>query len=78
MTEESLKINLISRSNIGLAIDQLRLLRNSLCHSPSSEMDKVTFDQCMQHAKVAFRALGVKADPIDAVKRLTKSLFPVR
>ena len=33
-----------------LAIDQLRLLRNSICHSTSSEMDKPTFDQCVQHA----------------------------
>ena len=28
-----------------LAIDQLRRLRNSLCHSTSGEMDKATFDQ---------------------------------
>ena len=59
-----------------LAIDQLRLLRNSLCHSTSSEMHKITFDQCLQRAKDAFKALGVKADPIDAVGRLTQSHFP--
>ncbi|KAL9962872.1 hypothetical protein ACROYT_G032022, partial [Oculina patagonica] len=27
-----------------LAIDQIRLLRNSLCHSPRSELNKITFD----------------------------------
>ena len=59
-----------------LAIDQLRLLRNLVCHSTSSEMQKVTFDQCMQHAKDAFKALGVKTDPIDAVGSLTESDFP--
>jgi len=48
-----------------LAIDQLRLLRISICHSISSEIVKTTFDQYVQHAKDAFLALGVKADPID-------------
>ena len=59
-----------------LAIDQLRLLRNSLCHSTSSEMDKATFDQRMNYAKVAFQALGVPTAPIDALGSLTESDFP--
>ena len=59
-----------------LAIDQLRLLRNSICHSTSCEMDKPTFDQCVQHAKDAFKALGLKTDPIDAIGSLTESDFP--
>ena len=37
-----------------LAVDQLRLLRNALCHLPSSEMNKITFDQRVQHAKDTF------------------------
>lgn len=61
-----------------LAIDQLRLLRNSLCHSSSSEIDKPTFDQFIQHAKDAFKALGVKADPIDVIGGLTESGFPTK
>ena len=61
-----------------LAIDQLRLLRNSLCHSSSSEIDKPTFDQYVQHAKDAFQALGVKTDPIDAIGGLTESHFPTK
>ena len=59
-----------------LGIDQLRLLRNSLCHSTSSEMNKITFDQYVQHAKDAFKALGLKTDPIDAIGSLTESDFP--
>ena len=59
-----------------LAIDQLRLLRNSICHSTSCEMDKPTFDQCVQHAKDAFKALGLKTDPIDVIGSLTESDFP--
>ena len=61
---------------IALAIDQLRLLRNSLCHSTSSEMDKATFDRGVNYAKDAFRALGVSTAPIDAVGSLTESDFP--
>ena len=61
-----------------LAIDQLRLLRNSLFHATSSEMDKITFDQYMQHAKHAFEALGVNTDPIDAVGSLAESDFPIK
>ena len=59
-----------------LAIDQLRLLRNSLCHSTSSEMDKATFDQRVNYAKIAFQALGVPTAPIDALGSLTESDFP--
>ena len=61
-----------------LAIDQLRLLRNSLCHSDRSEIDKPTFDQYVQLAKEAFTALGIKTDPIDAIGGLTESDFPTK
>ena len=66
----------INAETFALAIDQLRLLRNSVCHSTSSEMDKITFDQYVQHTKVAFNALGLKTDPIDAIGSLTESDFP--
>ena len=59
-----------------MAIDQLRLLRNAFCHSFSSEIDKKTFDQYIQHSKDAIKALGVTTDPIDAVGSLTESDFP--
>ena len=60
-----------------LAIDQLRLLRNSLCYSTNSKITKVTFDQYVKHAKDAFQALGVSTAPIDAVGSLLESDFPI-
>ena len=59
-----------------LAIDQLRRLRNSVCHSAQLEMDKATFDQNIQYAKQAFKALGVSTALIDAIGSLTESDFP--
>ena len=59
-----------------LAIDQLRLLRNSLCHSAGSEIVKATFDQYVQLSKDAFKALGIKVDPIDVIGSWTESHFP--
>ena len=61
---------------LALAIDQLRRLRNSLCHSTNSETDKATFDQRVNYAKDAFKALGVSTAKIDAVGSLTESDFP--
>ena len=59
-----------------LAIDQLRRLRNVLCHSTSSEIHKPIFDLYIQHAKDAFRALGVSTATIDAIGSLKESDFP--
>ena len=61
---------------IALAIDQLRLLRNSLCHSTSSEMDKATFDQRVNYTRDAFQALGGSTASIDAFVSLAESDFP--
>ena len=63
-------------STLALAIDQLRLLRNSIIHSASSEMDKTTFDRYIELAKDAFDALGVATDSIDAVRSWNESHFP--
>ena len=60
-----------------LAIDQLRLLRNSLSHlSSSKKVNKTLFDQYTELAKDAFKALGVATDSIDDVKSLPESHFP--
>ena len=59
-----------------LAIDQLRLLRNLLCHATSSKIDKAKFDQYAKHAKDAFNALGVKKDVIDDISSMDESHFP--
>ncbi|XP_068751949.1 uncharacterized protein [Montipora capricornis] len=63
---------------IALAIDQLRRLRNTVCHSSRLEMDKATFDQNIQYAKEAFKALGISTASIDAIESLTSSEFPTK
>ncbi|XP_068688366.1 uncharacterized protein [Montipora foliosa] len=60
-----------------LAIDQLRRLRNTVCHSSRLEMDKATFDHNIQYAKEAFKALGISTASIDAFGSLTASDFPI-
>ena len=52
---------------VALAIDQLRLLRNSLSHSAKCEMSKRTFNHYLQLVKNSFKALGLKTDQIDAI-----------
>ena len=59
-----------------LATDQLRLLRNALCHSHSSEIEKTKFDHYVQLAKDAFKALGIKTDHVNVIGGLTESEFP--
>ena len=59
-----------------LALDQLRLLRNSLCHNSNSEIDKKTFDQYIQRSKDAFAALGQSFTRIDDIGRLAERDFP--
>lgn len=59
---------------VALAIDQLRLLRNSLSHPAKGEMSKRTFNQYFQLVKDTFKALGLKTDKIDAIS--SESGFP--
>ena len=59
-----------------LALDQLRLLRNSLCHNHSSKIDKKTFDQYIQLSKDAFTALGQSSTRIDDIGKLAEGDFP--
>ena len=54
---------------LALAIDQLRLLRNSFSHQAKCEMSKRTFKQSLQLVKDAFKALDLKTDKIDAIGR---------
>ena len=61
-----------------LAIDQLRRLRNVHFHSSSGEMDKITFDQYIQLAKDAFKALGVKTDRLHDLGSLPESELPTK
>ena len=59
-----------------LAIDQLRLLRNTLCHSAERNFDKLSFDHYVNLAKDAFRALNVSTNFIDSIGRMDESDFP--
>ena len=59
-----------------LALDQLRLLRNSLCHNHSSKIDKKTFDQYIQLSKDALAALGQSFTRIDDIGKLAEVDFP--
>ena len=61
---------------IALALDQLRLLRNSLCHNHSSKIDKKTFDQYIQLSKDALAALGLSFTRIDDIGKLAEVDFP--
>ena len=62
-----------------LAIDQLRLLRNSSSHlSSSKKINKTVFDQYTELAKDTFKALGVATVSIDDVKSLPESHFPTK
>ena len=61
-----------------LALNQLRLLRNTLCHQTSTQtMDKTTFDHYIQLAKDAFAALGQDRTRIDEIGKLDEEDFPI-
>ena len=60
-----------------LALDQLRLLRNTLCHSSNMQkIDKTTFDHYLMLARDAFMALEQKSIGIDSIEELTEDSFP--
>ena len=60
-----------------LALDQLRRLRNYLCHQISTKkIPKATFDLMMQRCKDAFRALGQGVSKIEEIEKLDGNEFP--
>ena len=60
-----------------LALDQLRRLRNTLCHQISTkEIVKADFDNYIHLAKDAFHALGLNSTKIDDVGKLGEKDFP--
>ena len=61
-----------------LALDQLRLLRNTLCHQCSTrKFDKATFEKSLSLAKDAFDALGQDKAKIDDIGDLGDDEFPI-
>ena len=59
-----------------LALDQLRLLRNALCHQNCGKIDKATFAHYLSLAKDAFTALGQNTSRIDEIGKLAEDDFP--
>ena len=60
-----------------LALDQLRLLRNALCHQTSTQkIDKTTFDYYIKLAREALVALKQDTTKIDEIGQLEEEDFP--
>ena len=60
-----------------LSLDQLRLLRNTLCHQTSTQkIDKTTLAHYVQLARDAFAALGQDTTRIDEIGKLDEDDFP--
>ena len=59
-----------------LAIDQLRLLRNSLCHSPKPEVTKADFDVYVQLVTNALTAVNVDASFVNVIGQMSEDDFP--
>ena len=60
-----------------LAIDQLRRLRNEVCHPTIPEIPKATFDKYIQLTKDAFQVLGVSSSSVDTIGSLPDADFPI-
>ena len=60
-----------------LALDQLRLLRNTFCHQVTTrKIEKATFDSYIELAKDAFTALGQDKSKLDEIGNLGEEEFP--
>jgi hypothetical protein len=58
------------------AIDQLRLLRNTLCHSPKPEIIKTDFDNYVQLVTNALTAVNVNTAFVDTIGQMSEDDFP--
>ncbi|XP_028403846.1 uncharacterized protein LOC114526443 isoform X2 [Dendronephthya gigantea] len=59
-----------------LAIDQMRLLRNRLCHSSEAEINKADFDHYVLLIKDALTALSVNTAFVDDIETMKEEDFP--
>ena len=59
-----------------LAIDQLRLLRNSLCHSSKTEITKADFDVYVQLVTDALTAVNVDTSFVEVIGQMSEYDFP--
>jgi hypothetical protein len=67
-----------ANETIALAIDQLRLLRNTLCHTSSPKINKITFDDYVKNATDAFTALNFSTTSLERIGNLKESDFPTK
>ena len=63
---------------VTLAIDQLRLVRNALCHTPKPALSLAEFKDLIQWSKDAFTACGVSVARIDEIGCLGEDDFPTK
>ncbi len=61
-----------------LAIDQLRLLRNTLCHSSKLEIIKTDFDHYVQLVTNALTAVNVDTAFVAAIGQMSEDDFPTK
>ncbi len=61
-----------------LAIDQLRLLRNTLCHSPKPEIVKTDFDNYVQLVTNALTAVNIDTTFVDIIGQMSEDDFPTK
>ena len=61
---------------LALSTEQLRLLRNTLCHMPLPFIELVDFNQYLLLAKDAFTANGVSVKYIEGIECLGEEEFP--
>ena len=59
-----------------LAIDQLRLLRNTLCHSARPEVVKTDFDKYVQLVASSLTAVGVETNFVNVIGQMSEDDFP--
>ena len=61
-----------------LVIDQLRLLRNTLCHSPKLEMSKTDFDYYIQLVTNALTAVNIDTAFVNVIGGMSEDDFPTK
>ena len=66
----------IQDETYALVIDQLRLLRNTLCHSPVLEIVKSTFDHYVQLVIDALTAVNIDTSFVAAIGQMGEEDFP--
>ncbi len=59
-----------------LAIDQLRLLRNTFCHSSNAEIIKTDFDNYVKLVTNALTAINVNTAFVDDIGQMSEDDFP--